>query len=120
VKADPSCSWGTDNRGLETTRQFLLQWISFLHRYVPVGLLERPDVLLPRMNLRPAPFYARSDLEALLASPRVEDWIRISEMFLGPVPPGFTFEPKHKSPAYSVAATGGGKADLQVEGGVEG
>lgn len=32
--------------------------------------------------------------------------IRISEMLLGKVPPGFTFAPKHKSNAYDSAENG--------------
>jgi len=90
--------WGSDDRGVETTRNFLLQWISFLHRYVPVGLLE---VLPPKLNHRPLQNYGRDDLESMLASADTSTWIKISEMFLGPAPEGFTFEPKHKSPSYS-------------------
>ena len=45
-------------------RRFLLEWLSFLYRYVPVGLLERvPQV----MQWRPPAFCGRSDLETLLA-----------------------------------------------------
>jgi tRNA-dihydrouridine synthase 3 len=36
--------WGSDTKGVETTRYFFLNWCSFLCRYVPVGVLERVDV----------------------------------------------------------------------------
>ena len=88
--------WGSDARGVDQTRRFLLEWLSFLWRYVPVGLLDRPQA----MNQRPCCYVGRSDLETLLGSRKVDDWIRISEMFLGPVPEGFTFVPKHRSYAY--------------------
>ncbi len=58
--------WGSDSKGVETTRRFMLEWLSFLHRYVPVGILEYPP---QRMNERVPVFSGRSDLETLLSSP---------------------------------------------------
>ena len=88
--------WGSDIKGVETTRRFLLEWLSFLCRYVPVGILERPQTIFQR----PDGYVGRNELETLLGSRSVEDWIRISEMVLGPVPDHFTFTPKHRSNAY--------------------
>uniref|UniRef100_A0A673T7X6 tRNA-dihydrouridine(47) synthase [NAD(P)(+)] n=1 Tax=Suricata suricatta TaxID=37032 RepID=A0A673T7X6_SURSU len=89
--------WGSDTQGVEKTRRFLLEWLSFLCRYVPVGLLER---LPQRINERPPYYLGRDYLETLMASQKADDWIRISEMLLGPVPPNFVFLPKHKANAY--------------------
>ncbi|XP_028399610.1 tRNA-dihydrouridine(47) synthase [NAD(P)(+)]-like isoform X2 [Dendronephthya gigantea] len=90
--------WGSDTEGIETTRRFLLEWLSFLYRYIPVGLLERVP---QRINERPPPYFGRNDLETLMASNKCEDWIKISEMFLGPVPSDFVFLPKHKANSYA-------------------
>jgi tRNA-dihydrouridine synthase 3 len=79
---------------VETTRRFLLEWLSYLHRYVPVGLL---DVLPQKMAWRPPAYRGRSDLEIMMASENAADWVKISEMLLGPAPSGFQFTPKHKS-----------------------
>ena len=88
--------WGSDAQGVDRTRRFLLEWLSFLCRYVPIGLLEHPQT----MQQRPVAYVGRSELETLLGSRRAEDWIKISEMFLGPVAEGFTFIPKHRSSAW--------------------
>ncbi|KAG5481496.1 hypothetical protein LSCM1_05514 [Leishmania martiniquensis] len=102
--------WGADERGVMTTRRFLCEWLSFLYRYVPVGLLER---LPQRINERP-PFYeGRNELETLMSSDSVTDWIRISELLLGPVEKEFRFTPKHKSNSYTNAALDSG---IEAEG----
>ncbi|KAG7148567.1 hypothetical protein HYQ46_002571 [Verticillium longisporum] len=90
-------AWGSDELGIGFTRRFLLEWMSFTHRYVPLGILEH---LPPSLNDRPPAFRGRNEMETLLASNNYKDWIKISEMYLGPCHPGFTFQPKHKSNAY--------------------
>ena len=104
--------WGSDSRGVENTRRFLLEWMSFLHRYVPVGLLE---VLPQTLGMRPPAYYGRSDLETLLASSDVKDWIKISEMLLGPTPANF-FVPKHKSYSYKVLGRNEGGREAAENG----
>lgn len=89
--------WGSDTRGIETTRRFLLEWLSFLHRYIPTGIMVQPP---QRINQRPPYFIGRDELETLMASSNSADWIKISEMLLGPVPEGFSFLPKHKANAW--------------------
>ncbi|NXX60035.1 DUS3L synthase, partial [Scopus umbretta] len=89
--------WGSDTQGVEKTRKFLLEWLSFLCRYIPVGLLE---YLPQKINERPPYYMGRDYLETLMASQNVDDWIKISELLLGPVPASFTFLPKHKANSY--------------------
>ena len=61
--------WGSDDKGVETTRRFLLEWLSFLHRYVPAGILAQPTP--QRINERlPGRIVGRCDDETLLSSPR--------------------------------------------------
>ncbi|KAF3903014.1 hypothetical protein ABW20_dc0109535 [Dactylellina cionopaga] len=89
--------WGSDEMGVNNTRRFLCEYLSFTHRYVPVGLLE---VLPPRLQDRPPRFKGRNELETLLASDNYRDWIKISEMYLGKANEDFKFIPKHKSNSY--------------------
>ena len=87
--------WGSDRSGVERTRKFLLEWLSFLWRYVPIGIQERP--ISYSLNLRPYNYVGRNDLETLFASKHSDDWIRITEMLLGKVPNDYNFTPKHIS-----------------------
>ncbi|KAK0618021.1 hypothetical protein B0T17DRAFT_609206 [Bombardia bombarda] len=96
-------AWGSDELGINYTRRFLLEFLSFFTRYVPIGLLEH---LPPNLNERPEAFRGRDDLETLLSSSNYKDWIKISEMFLGPAPTSFNFQPKHKSNSYEIEAEG--------------
>lgn len=66
--------WGSDEIGVGTTRRFLLEWLSFSCRYVPIGILEH---LPPKFGDRPPAFRGRSDLETLLSSGNYKDWIKI-------------------------------------------
>ncbi len=72
-----------------------------------MGLLE---VIPQQLHWRPPALYGRSDLETLLSSDSAADWVRISEMLLGPVPAGFAFAPKHKSGSYAASS----EADLAM------
>ena len=66
--------WGSDEIGVGTTRRFLLEWLSFSCRYVPVGILE---YLPPKFGDRPPAFRGRNELETLLSSGNYKDWIKI-------------------------------------------
>jgi len=51
--------FGTDTAGVNTTRRYLCEALSFQYRYVPVGLLEH---LPPRINDRAPLFRGRDEL----------------------------------------------------------
>ncbi|KAI9569197.1 hypothetical protein HD554DRAFT_2328226 [Boletus coccyginus] len=95
--------FGTDTVGVNKTRRYLCEALSFQYRYVPIGILER---LPARINERAPAFQGRDELETLFASPNSQDWVRISEMFLGRAPETWTFTPKHKSNAYGEESQG--------------
>jgi len=60
--------WGSDSLGISVTRRFLLEWLSFLCRYVPAGLVERGQP--QAINQRPPPYRCRDDLETMMSSMR--------------------------------------------------
>lgn len=68
--------WGSDTKGVETTRRFLLEWQSFMYRYIPFGMLANPP---QKINQRPEydSYYGRDDLETLLGSSKSTDWIKM-------------------------------------------
>ncbi|SCV04731.1 LANO_0G12002g1_1 [Lachancea nothofagi CBS 11611] len=90
--------WGTDEYGISQSRRFFCEFMSFFHRYVPLGICERFPVLL---NERPPNWKGRDDLETLMGSTDANDWIKLSEMFFGKMDENFVFLPKHKSNSYS-------------------
>ncbi|RKF77529.1 tRNA-dihydrouridine [Golovinomyces cichoracearum] len=95
--------WGSDEVGIGRTRKFLLEWLSFAHRYIPIGVLAH---LPPSLNDRPPAYRGRDDMETMMASDDYQDWIKISEIFLGPAHKDFKFIPKHKSNSYEIKAEG--------------
>jgi tRNA-dihydrouridine synthase 3 len=72
-------TWGSDEVGVGTTRRFLLEWLSFACRYVPVGIL---DHLPPNLQDRPPAYRGRNEMETLLASDNYLDWFKIRYVFL--------------------------------------
>ncbi|SCU98493.1 LADA_0H13366g1_1 [Lachancea dasiensis] len=90
--------WGTDEYGISQSRRFFCEFMSFFHRYVPMGICERFPVLL---NERPPNWKGRNDLETLMGSNDVSDWIKLSEMFFGKTDENFVFLPKHKSNSFA-------------------
>lgn len=85
---------------------------SLLFPFLCIGITEH----VQKMNQRPPPYFGRGDLETLLSSPNAVDWIRISEMLLGPVDDDFSFVPKHKSNSYATPSADGGEGEATSNG----
>ena len=62
-----SCNshFGSDTAGVNTTRRYLCEALSFQYRYIPIGLLE---TLPAKINERAPAFRGRNELGACLHS----------------------------------------------------
>ncbi|SMN22689.1 similar to Saccharomyces cerevisiae YLR401C DUS3 Dihydrouridine synthase, member of a widespread family of conserved proteins including Smm1p, Dus1p, and Dus4p [Maudiozyma saulgeensis] len=89
--------WGTDEYGIAQCRRYFCDFMSFFHRYVPMGICERFPV---KLNERPPNWIGRDSMETLLGSTNSNDWIKLSELFFGPAEDHFIYTPKHKSNSY--------------------
>ena len=69
-------------------------------KYSRAETIRGNTVIFFKKNKRHLFYPGRGDIETLLASPKCSDWISITEMFLGKVPEGHRFEPKHKAHGY--------------------
>lgn len=67
--------WGSDAMGVNATRRFLCEAMSFTYRYVPVGLLERFPSM---MNDRPYPYRGRDELEVSFSKASLSICPRVS------------------------------------------
>ena len=63
---------------VHANRRFLLEWLSFMHRYIPVGLLEQPAAAL---TWRMPTYVGRNDLETLFASDHPANWVRCNSSY---------------------------------------
>ena len=89
--------WGSDEKGVNTVRDFMCHHLTFMSRYVPVHCCKEKNIE-PSLKVRPYEGICYKDeMEKLLASNKNEDLVKITEMFLGKAPDNFVFVPKHKS-----------------------
>ena len=89
--------WGSDEKGVNTVRDFMCHHLTFMSRYVPVHCCIEKN-LEPSLKVRTYEGICyRDEMEKLLASNKNEDLVKITEMFLGKTPDNFVFVPKHKS-----------------------
>ena len=89
--------WGSDERGVNTVREFMCHHLTFMSRYVPVHCCEKAGISPSLKIWNNEGLCYRDEMEKLLASNKNADMIKITEMFLGKAPEGFVFVPKHKS-----------------------
>ena len=89
--------WGSDEKGVNTVREFMCHHLTFMSRYIPVHCCVEGG-FVPSLKARTYEGICyRDEMEKLLASNKNADMIKITEMFLGKAPESFVFVPKHKS-----------------------
>ncbi|ELP83991.1 tRNA-dihydrouridine synthase, putative [Entamoeba invadens IP1] len=89
--------WGSDSKGVGTTREFMCHHLTFMSRYVPVHcLVDKQKEISIHSKFEEGMQY-KDEMEELLASDKIENLVKITEMFLGPAPKDYVFVPKHNS-----------------------
>jgi len=89
--------WGSDEKGVNTVRDFMCHHLTFMSRYIPVHCCVEGG-FEPSLKARTYEGMCyRDEMEQLLASNKNADMVKITEMFLGKAPEKFVFVPKHKS-----------------------
>ena len=90
--------WGSDYKGITTVRDFLCHHLTFMNKYVPVHCLQKCNLPVSIKNHFDSKCMCyRDQMEELLGSDKIEDILKITEIFLGRTPKDFVFVPKHKS-----------------------
>jgi tRNA-dihydrouridine synthase 3 len=89
--------WGSDEKGVNTVREFMCHHLTFMSRYIPVHCCKEGG-FEPSLKARTYEGMCyRDEMEQLLSSKKNSDMVKITEMFLGKAPEKFIFVPKHKS-----------------------
>ena len=104
-----------DRAGVSQSHPLVFQNAFSFRQRQPHALLEispthsrQRDIARPLLlesHERRSALDAGNDLETLMASSNANDWLKITELVLGPTPDSFKFEPKHKANSFAAETT---------------